>query len=301
MLHDRLNIHLTLVLFSFVFLLMPRLGATEPLLPPLNEPSTSQRLAGKFIWFDLATTDLDNQKAFYGDVFDWTFRTLTDASDGYTLISSGGRAIAGMFFVKPHEDAGVGALWIGLMSTDDLASAVAAVKQGDGKIHTEPTAVARRGTYALLLDPEGALFGLLKSDSGDPPDRTTAIGHFLWMDLFADQPTKAGDFYRQLADYEITRNRVKEGVDRLILSSQGKPRAGIVPLPKNANRAGWLPYVRVGSVDETLEKVKAAGGHVMVSPHQDLLDGNLAIFADPQGGVLGIVKWDEPLTDGEGR
>ena len=29
-----------------------------------------------------------------------------------------------------------------------------------------------------------------------------------------------------------------------------------------------------------------------VKPDDRLLDGNLAIFVDPHGGVTGIVKWD---------
>jgi predicted enzyme related to lactoylglutathione lyase len=57
--------------------------------------------------------------------------------------------------------------------------------------------------------------------------------------------------------------------------------------------------VRVADIGETLRRVEAAGGEVMVEPHPDLLDGNLAIFADPEGGVLGIVKWKGPRP-GEG-
>ena len=65
-----------------------------------------------------------------------------------------------------------------------------------------PTEFANRGTYALFRDPEGALFGVLHSDSGDPPDRDFAeigIGDFLWMDLFARDPSGSAEFYRHLA------------------------------------------------------------------------------------------------------
>ena len=53
-------------------------------------------------------------------------------------------------------------------------------------------------------------------------------------------------------------------------------------------------YVRVNDVTTTLKKVEAAGGRVMVEPDETLLNGNLAIFADPQGGIIGIVKWEQP-------
>ncbi len=283
----------------FITLIFPLSSTAAPVLPPLNSAPTGKDLAGKFIWYDLATTELSKQKAFYSAVFGWTFRSIGNASDDYTLVVNGDKNVAGMFAVNPKEGAKAGALWIGLMSTNDPKKAVDIVKQGGGAVHTPPTTLAQRGTYALLRDPEGALFGVMKSDSGDPPDSTTDIGDFLWMDLFANQPAKLGEFYQQLAGYEISKGEVKDNVDRLILTAHGKSRAGIVPLPEDANRAGWLPYVRVADVNETLKKVTDAGGYIMVAPDEDLLDGNLAIFSDPQGGMLGIVKWDEPAQDKE--
>ncbi len=291
----------------FFYLILLILGVSFPLqfltaapiLPPLNNPATGKHLTGKFVWFDLATDDLENQKTFYGKVFGWKFRSISNSDDKYTLIVNGSSNVAGMFSVKPREGAPVGALWIGLMSVNDPAEAIIKVKAAGGAIHTQPTSMANRGTYALVRDPEGALFGVMKSDSGDPVDESTDIGDFLWMDLFANQPEKLGQFYRQLAGYDISQDEAKEGVDRLILTSQGKSRAGIVPLPKDANRAGWLPYVRVEDVNVTLKKVTEAGGIIMVAPDKDLLDGDLAIFSDPQGGVLGIVKWDDKVADKE--
>jgi len=46
---------------------------------------------------------------------------------------------------------------------------------------------------------------------------------------------------------------------------------------------------------DTLERVRSAGGKVVMAPRADMLDGNLAVIADREGGVLGIVNWvDEP-------
>ena len=293
---DQLKRYAVAGLLAGFSLLVPQFGISG-LLPQLDSTDAGQRLPGKFIWFDLATSGLEEQKRFYGSVFGWTFRSIGQTDDQYTLIINGDRAVAGMFAVPPTGNAGAGALWIGLISTDDLGKTLAAVKQAGGAVHLPQTTVPKRGTFALAIDPEGALFGLLRSDSGDPPDERAAVGSFLWMDLFSEEPSEAGRFYQRLADYEINREAVKEGVDRLILSAFGKARAGIVPLPEEANRAGWLPYIRVDDVAEALARVEAAGGVVMVSPQADLLDGNLAIFADPEGGVMGVVKWDDPVAE----
>jgi len=283
----------------FAFLLTPQLCVSAPQLPPLNKPKTNEQLTGKFIWFDLATNELEKQKVFYGDVFGWTFRSIGNSTDDYTLIVNGDKNVAGMFSVKPKTDAKAGALWIGLMSTDNPARAVDTVKQLGGTVHTPPITMEQRGTFALLLDPEGALFGVLKSATGDPPDKATMVGEFLWMDLFANKPAKESEFYQEVAGYEVSSSEVKDNVKRIVLNAHGKPRAGVVPLPKDANRAGWLPYVKVDDVEATLKKVTEAGGYIMVAPDEELLNGNLAIFSDPQGGVLGVVKWDETASSGE--
>jgi predicted enzyme related to lactoylglutathione lyase len=80
-------------------------------------------------------------------------------------------------------------------------------------------------------------------------------------------------------------------VQRVILASEGYARAGIVPLPPTVKKPGWLPYVLVDDVPGVLQKVTAAGGHVLLPPRADLLDGNLAVIADPRGGVFGVVDW----------
>ena len=50
----------------------------------------------------------------------------------------------------------------------------------------------------------------------------------------------------------------------------------------------WATYVSVADADETADKVKAAGGPVVVEP-MDVMDiGRMAFFADPTGAVFGV-------------
>jgi hypothetical protein len=39
---------------------------------------------------------------------------------------------------------------------------------------------------------------------------------------------------------------------------------------------------------------------VLVAPKPDLLDGNVAVIADPLGAVLGVVNWDGGAGQGAG-
>lgn len=283
---------IALPLLLLCLLLSLNIAVSAPSLPPLNKSPSEEQYPGKFIWFELAAVDVQKQKNFYGAVFGWQFQNISQTKEQYTIIKNDDHQIAGLFQIEPRSDARAGALWIGLLSVTDPAKAISIVKNAGGAVHTPATTMAKRGTYALLRDPEGALFGILKSDSGDPPDRETQTGDFLWLDLYARDIRHAAAFYQQLAGYEIVDD--EQGKKRKFLRAAGRFRAGIVPLPDEANRSGWLPYVKVDDVAATLKRVEAAGGHIMVAPDKSLLNGNLAVFADPLGGIIGIVKWKEP-------
>lgn len=291
---------LLLIAATLCCMLPAQHAVSAPLLPPLNSVNTGKAIPGKFIWFELASVDVDTQKKFYSAVFGWKFRTINPVDDEYTIIVNGERPIAGMFTIQPMEGTKAGARWIGLMSVPDPRQAVAAAKRAGGTVQSELANAPNRGSHALLRDPAGALFGVLKSDSGDPPDTTVNAGDFLWMDLFVPDQETAVKFYQQLVPYEIETRDTEYGAKRILLESANHYRAGILPLPKDVTHAGWLPYVRVTDLAATIKKVTDAGGHILVDPDEALLHGNLAIFADPQGGVLGIVKWDRPAVAKEG-
>jgi hypothetical protein len=266
------------------------------LLPPLNEPPSGVSLPGKFIAFDLASPALSEQMDFYRSVFGWSYRSQP-SEDGYVLVLNEGRPIAGMFGYDPPQGEQDGAVWVCLMSVGDVDAAIEAAKANGGQLELGPAEVSRRGRHALLRDPAGALVGVLRSDSGDPPDDEVPIGDFIWVDLFAREPAAMSRFYAALAPYDVEIRPVTETVSRTLLTAHGMPRAGIVPVDEEANRSAWVPYVRVADVQATLERAIEGGGFAIVAPDPSLLDGKVAVFVDPNGAVTGIVEWTYEAGD----
>jgi uncharacterized protein len=267
---------------------------------PGPDSGNGERRPGKFIWFELVTDDFASASAFYQSVFGWRFLPLPGAPASYTLVQNDGTRVAGMFVHEPGKSSARGARWLTLISVPDVSAAAHyAVKHGGG-IVSAPARIEGRGTHALLRDPEGALFGVLRTQSGDPPDTPVEDGDFFWIDLFAREPGRAAAFYSGLAGYEISQRESNAGFTRLVLQSQGFARAGIVPRPAELKQSGWLAYVLVGDVASTLAKVAAAQGKVLVKPDPKLLDGNVAVIADPLGGVLGIVNWQAEARSATG-
>ena len=171
------------------------------------------------------------------------------------------------------------------------------VESEGGKVELAAATIPQRGRHALLRDPANALFGVLSSSSGDPPDEQVPIGGILWVDLFARDVEAMAGFYGKLAPWEITLRQVAEGIEGRMLSAHGSPRAGIVPVDEESNRSSWVPYVRVDDVQAALDRAVKGGGFVIVAPDPDLFDGNLGIFVDPHGAATGVVRYEYATGD----
>ena len=267
---------------------------------PARADQAGQYHPGKFVWFDLVTDDLSAARRFYGSVFGWQFRTVGAAPGSYTFAELAGARIGGMLYRPPPAGAARNARWLALISVTDPASTVRYVEQQGGAVLVPPAAIPGRGTHALFRDPQGAVFGVLRSETGDRPDTPVVAGDFFWIDLLVPNPEHAAEFYSGLAGYEVSPGE-SESVKRVVLSSGGYARAGVTPMPPMVKQPGWLAYVLVDDVRATLDKVAAGGGKVLVQPRADVLDGNLAVIADPSGGVLGIVRWQTADNSAQGE
>ena len=274
----------------FAAALLSAITASGSPLGPDGAPG--ERHPGKFTWFDLATEDPAAAQAFYGAVFGWRFRDVKGAAAPYTIIEGRGGKVGGMFRHQRPAGAKSGSRWLVLMSVDDPEKTAEAVRARGGQVLLKPTRVPGRGMHAVFRDPEGAVFGVLANEGGDPADAAVVDGDVFWVDLFTHDPLKAAQFYASLGGQEIHIGDVA-GRLRTLLATDGIARAGIARLPADADKPGWLAYVLVDDVPGTLARVRDAGGRIVLAPRADLLGGNLAVIADPQGGVIGVVDWVE--------
>jgi len=271
---------------TFLLALLASIGAFASPLGP--DGDAGRRLPGKFVWLDLATQDLTSARAFYGAVFHWKFRDVAGAPASYTIIENDSGKVAGMF--RHIANAGtLHARWLALLSVTDASAAAQFVRASGGQVLLPPRNVHGRGTHAVFRDPDGAVFGVLAGEGGDPADTPVEEGDVFWLDLFARDPQTAAGFYASLAGYDINVGDVA-GRKRTILSTNGIARAGVARVPAGSS-PGWLPYILVADVPATLQRARDAGGRVVMAPRDELLNGQVAVIADPQGGTIGIVNW----------
>jgi predicted enzyme related to lactoylglutathione lyase len=271
-------------------------GAAPPAaLPPLNDPPTGEYRHGKFVWVDLVTADLASARRFYGGLFGWSFAELGTGQRGYTLIYSAGYPVAGMAERSPAPGQERQARWIAYMSVANVAATAKQVTGKGGRLLIGPRLVAGRGDMALLADPDGAPFGLIHSSRGDPPDFLPEVGDFIWALYQSPDATSAAAFYQDLGDYEVVPDDRFEKAPHFILTAAGFARASLVEIPPERAkfRPDWLYFVRVRDVDASLARVRDLGGRVITPPNPSILEGRIAVIADPAGAPLGLMEWDE--------
>jgi predicted enzyme related to lactoylglutathione lyase len=118
----------------------------------VNEP-------GAFVWDELATSDLGKSKAFYSEVFGWGW----GGSDEYAELQVNGRTVGGAMPRPETIPAEVPDHWLVYFGTADVDGDAKKAADLGATIVLEPTDIPNTGRFSVVLDPQGAAFGLFQS------------------------------------------------------------------------------------------------------------------------------------------
>jgi predicted enzyme related to lactoylglutathione lyase len=261
--------------------------------PPLVEPRGQEHHVGKVIFEELVTPDLAASKLFYGGMFGWSFRDLQSGAIRYTTAFLDDRPVAGLVQRDTPADGHRQPAWLTFVAVRDVDAARETAVRNGAKVLLEPRSVPDRGREAVFADPQGAVFAVLASTSGDPSDALAEPGEWIWSSLFTRDPDTDAGFYQTLLDYEVF-DLPSSGSNRhLMLASEDYARASANTLPATATEAHphWINYVRVDDVPKMVDKAVALGARVLVGSRLDRHGGHVAIVADPQGAPFGMLEW----------
>jgi predicted enzyme related to lactoylglutathione lyase len=114
---------------------------------------------GVFVWDELATSDPDGAQRFYEDVFGWTTADMGPEYGGYRIFNRGETGIAG-FMTLPDDS--IPPHWKPYMYVDDPDATTAKAKELGAAAPMEPMDVPNVGRLAVLCDPQGAAFGIIR-------------------------------------------------------------------------------------------------------------------------------------------
>ena len=266
-------------------------------LPAIVEPASQEHHIGKVVFAELVTPDVAAAKQFYAALFGWTFRDIQAGGTEYAEASLDGRPVAGLVHKEVPKGEHRQPAWLSFIAVRDVDAAEKTAVQHGAKVLFAPRSIPDRGAEAVFADPQGAVFAVLASASGDPPDVMAAPGEWIWSSLITTDPDTDAAFYQTLFDYEVFELPPDGGAQHFLLASDNYARASVNTLPGKSPKAHphWLDYIRVDDVVKTAAKVVALGGRVLVEPRLDRQGGQVAVVADPLGAPFGLLEW--PDTD----
>jgi len=147
---------------QFVIFADPQ-GAVVSAFAP-SAPSDGPMGEGVFVWNELATSDIEAAKKFYGEVFGWSSRDM-DMGGGmiYTIWQSSGADVAGgMTLTDDMKQHGVPPNWLSYLGTDDVDASTDKARELGATIHMPATDIEGVGRFSVAQDPTGAAFALFK-------------------------------------------------------------------------------------------------------------------------------------------
>jgi uncharacterized protein len=119
---------------------------------------------GRFEWAELNARGLDNDLPFYKQAFGWTpvHRETTAGAPGYVEFEQGGQSIAGAMEMNPMVPEQTPSYWMVYFAVEDVDDAYKRALDAGARDMMAPQDFPG-GRFAIVGDPQGAFFGLLKS------------------------------------------------------------------------------------------------------------------------------------------
>ena len=118
---------------------------------------------------------------------------------------------------------------------------------------------------------------------------TNSLTHF---EIYGDHPTDLADFYRTVFGWEIEQMpaidywRINTG------STESRPMNGGLTYRAIPGLNGWMLYVNVASLDETVELVQSLGGRIVRPKTAVPKSAWVTIVADPAENIFGVWQAD---------
>lgn len=251
---------------------------------------------GRFVWYDLMTTDPDAAVKFYSQVVGWgtTDWQSPEGGQSYTMWTNSTGPLGGvMDLPEDAKKAGAPPHWMVYVSTPDIDETVKRAKELGGDVVLPPTDIPTIGQFAILRDPQGASFSLFTPAPGAQPmsqNGPPQKGQFSWHELATTDHEAAFKFYSDLFGWVKTSDMDMGplGTYQMYGLSPDAPMGGIYNKPAEMPMPAWLPYAMVDDATAGAERVKKAGGQVINGPMEVPGGDWIAMGIDPQGAMFAI-------------
>jgi hypothetical protein len=187
--------------------------------------------------------------------------------------------------------------WLGYILVPDVDASVAAIQQQGGQVHMPAFDVPGVGRVAMVTDPQGAPFYIMKPipPADDPNGKSDVFSvdqpqRFRWNELSSADQDGAVDFYcRNFGWVQEGAMPMGEMGDYRFIYANGVRIGAIMRKPPQRPVTAWTYYIGVDDIDRAAEAVSAGGGQILFGP-MEIPGGEFSLNAmDPQGASFALV------------
>lgn len=246
---------------------------------------------GTLSWFDLMTPDAEKARAFYAELFGWSYDVGPAETGFYAIARVEGRSAAGIGQMPPN--APFPTCWSVYFASDNADDTCAKVKESGGQVMMGPMDVMGEGRMAMLMDPTGAAFGVWQPQKHKGAQVCDEPGSMTWAEVNTRKSNEARAFYAGVFGLQAHKMDVPQ-TEYYTLHQGDKTIGGVMTMTDAWGDIPphWMPYFAVSSADGSVEKIKQLGGKLFHGPF-DTPYGRIAVVADPFGAVFSVIQLSE--------
>lgn len=243
---------------------------------------------GTFCFAELHTPAPELSAAFYGDLFGWSPRQI---SDRYWMFCSGSSDVVGMRHADTHR-------WLACVRVDNLESTITRAQTIEIDVVTTAVETPGVARTATLKDREGAVIGLWEPRGVEGTALETGPGSLWWVELATGAMGPAERRYASLFDWGITHTmKFDTGPHGYTLFKVGERSAGgaFQFEPDWGVTPAWAVYFEVTDFEASAARACALGGEQGFwrdAPNA----GRIGVVVDPGGGAFFIAQPLAPVT-----
>ena len=242
---------------------------------------------GRFVWYELMTTDRPAAIPFYAAIAGWKTQPF---GPEYVMWVGGEGPLGGVYpLPEPARAMGAPPHWMAHVTVDDVDACVERAKALGAKLYLAED-IPEVGRFAVISDPQGAVISLFRPSAPMAGHDTSRHGEFCWRELLTTDQSGAFAFYGALFGWEkLGEHDLGSMGTYLLFGRDGAQLGGMFATPKeHGTPPAWLYYVSVDDLDAAVAKLKELGGKVMNGPMPIPGGARIAQVVDPQGAAFAL-------------
>jgi hypothetical protein len=190
------------------------------------------------------------------------------------------------------RETGLKPCWLGYIGVDDVDAVADRIAKAGGAIHRAPEDIPGVGRFAVVADPQGAAFMLLKGATAGPPPqafKASTPRHVGWNELHTTDWKAGLAFYSKLFGWAKSDTFDMGAMGTYLVFNAGGDAIGGMMTSPNFPRPVWLFYFNVDGIDAAHRRLTGAGGQVLFGPSEVPGGGWIIQATDPQGAMFALV------------